>query len=140
MRVSLHEPEARLMKHGDHAIVPSYNAQISTDAAHKVIVGASLSPCSSNAQSLMPAIEEVAPNLGRKPKQMVADGGFTNRDNIVACAAQQIDFVGSLPEPKERAAAAMRSLGFAPQFSPTAFRILTMESGWSARRDASWSG
>ena len=29
-RVSLTEPEARVMKHGDNAIAPSYNAQLST--------------------------------------------------------------------------------------------------------------
>jgi hypothetical protein len=32
VRVSLSEPEARLMKHGDNAIAPSYNVQLSTDA------------------------------------------------------------------------------------------------------------
>jgi len=31
VRVSQQEPEARLMKHGDNAIAPSYNAQISTE-------------------------------------------------------------------------------------------------------------
>ncbi len=30
------------MKHGDHAIAPSYNAQISTESANKIIVGAHL--------------------------------------------------------------------------------------------------
>jgi transposase len=124
VRVSLQEPEARLMKHGDHAIAPSYNAQISTDAGSKIIVGASLSQCSSDAQSLLPAIEEVTKNLGRPPIQVVADGGYTNRDNIVACARQQIDFVGSLPDPTERSAAAMKSAGIDPEFAPAAFRIL----------------
>lgn len=124
VRVSLQEPEARLMKHGDNAIVPSYNAQISTESASKIIVGASLSQCSSDAQSLMPAIEEVSQNLGNKPGQLVVDGGYTNRDNIIACASQQIDLVGPLPDPKERSAAAMKSAGIAPEFAPAAFRIL----------------
>jgi len=124
VRVSPQEPEARLMKHGDNAIAPSYNAQISTDAEHKIIVGVHLSQCSSDAHSLMPAIEEVVKNLGRQPQQEVVDGGFTNRDNIVKCEAQQIDLVGSLPDPKERSAAAMKSLGIAPEFAPSAFRIL----------------
>jgi transposase len=123
-RVSLNEPQARVMKHGDNAIAPGYNAQISTEASHKIIVGAHLSQCSSDAQSLMPALEEVAKNLERKPGQVVVDGGFTNRENIVQCAAQQIDLVGSLPDPKERSAAAMKSLGIAPQFAPSEFRIL----------------
>jgi len=123
-RVSVQEPEARLMKHGDNAIAPSYNAQISTESANKVIVGAHLSQCSSDAQSLMPAIEEVTRNLGKKPEQVVVDGGYTNRDNIVECAARQIDLVGSLPDPKERTAAAMKALGIAAEFAPSQFRIL----------------
>ena len=123
-RVSVEEPEARLMKHGDHAIAPSYNAQISTESANKIIVGAHLSQCSSDAQSGRPAIEEVTRNLGKKPAQMVVDGGYTNRDNIVECAAQQIDLSRLLPDPKERTAAAMKSLGIAAEFAPSQFRIL----------------
>jgi transposase len=124
VRVSQQEPQARLMKHGDNAIAPSYNAQISTEAKHKLIVGAHLSQCSSDAQSLIPAIQEVAENLGKKPEQVVVDGGFTNRENIVECAAQDIDLVGSLPDPQERSAAAMKSLGIAEGFAPSQFRIL----------------
>jgi transposase len=124
VRVSLQEPEARRMKHGDNAIAPSYNAQISTEAKNKIIVGAHLSQCSSDAQSLMPALEEVAENLGKKPGQMVVDGGFTNRENIAKCAAQQIDLVGSLADPKERSAAAMKAQGIAAEFAPSEFRIL----------------
>jgi transposase len=124
VRVSLQEPEARLMKHGDNAIAPSYNAQISTEGTNKIIVGAHLSQCSSDAQSLMPALDKVAENLGKKPEQAVVDGGFTNRENIVECAAQNIDLVGSLPDPKERSAAAMKSLGIAEEFAPAQFRII----------------
>jgi transposase len=124
VRVSLSEAETRLMKHGDNAIAPSYNAQISTEASHKIIVGVHLSQCSSDAQSLMPAIEEVVQNLEKKPAQVVVDGGFTNRENIQQCAAQQIDLVGSLPDPAERSAAAMKSLGIDAKFAPSEFRIL----------------
>jgi transposase len=124
VRVSLNEADARLMKHGDNAIAPSYNAQISTEAEHKIIVGAHLSQCSSDAQSLMPSIEEVAKNLEKKPAQVVVDGGYTSRENIIQCAAQQIDMVGSLADPRERSAAAMKSLGIDPRFAPSEFRIL----------------
>ena len=124
VRVSLTEPEARIMKHGDHAIAASYNAQISTEAEHKIIVGAHLSQCSSDAQSLMAALEEVARNLEQKPEQVVVDGGFTNRANIIECAAQGIDLIGSLPRPEERSAAAMKSQGIDPAFAPQHFRVL----------------
>jgi len=124
VRVSLTEPDARVMKHGDNALAPSYNAQISTDAKERIIVGAQLSQCSSDAHGLLPALEEIAGNLGRKPAQVVVDGGFTNRDTIVECAAQQIELVGSLAKAEERSAAAMKSQGIDPAFAPHHFRIL----------------
>jgi transposase len=124
VRVSLTEPEARKMKHGDNAIAPSYNAQISTEAENKIIVGAHLSQCSNDSKSLMPALEEVERNLGKKPAQVVVDGGYTSRDNIIKCAAQGIDMVGSLRDPQERSAAAMKAMGIGAAFGPAQFRIL----------------
>jgi hypothetical protein len=122
--VSLTEAEARKMKHGDQAIAPSYNAQISTEAEHKIIIGAHLSQCSSDAQSLMPALQQVMENLGQQPTQAVVDGGFTNRHNIVECDEQGIDLIGSLPQPKERSEAAMKSHGIGAEFAPHQFRVL----------------
>ena len=125
VRVSLTEPEARRMKHGsDGGIAPSYNAQITTESSHKIIVGAHLSQCSSDAQSLQPALEVVEENLGEKPKQVVVDGGFTNRTNIVKCDAQGIDLVGSMANSQERSEAAMKSQGIDPAFAPHHFHIL----------------
>jgi transposase len=121
VRVSLTEPEARFMKHGDNAIAPSYNLQISTDAQQKAIVGIHLSQCSSDAQSLPPAVEQVEKNLGRKPEQMVVDGGYTNRGSIEAMAEQQIDLLGSMADPAERSAAAMKASGIDPAFAPRFF-------------------
>lgn len=124
VRVSMTEPEARRMKHGDNAIAPSYNAQISTDADHKIIVGSHLSQSSSDAASLLPAIGQIQENLKREPAQVVVDGGFTNRDNIVACAEKKIDLVGSMPDPVERSEASMKAAGIDPAFAPHHFHIL----------------
>src|ERR1700741_2982833 len=108
VRVSSTEAEARFMKHGDHAIAPSYNTQISTDADSGVIVGVQRSQSAEDSHGLKPAMEEVEHNLGRKPEQVVADGGFTNRESIQLMAEQEIDFYGTLPDPKERSEAAMK--------------------------------
>jgi len=124
LRVSQTEPEARRMKHGDNAIAPSYNAQLTTSADNKIIVGAHLTQCSSDAQSLLPSLEQVEERLRETPAQVVVDGGFTNRDNIRTCAEKKIDLVGSLPEPEERSAAAMKAMGIDPAFAPHHFTIL----------------
>lgn len=42
------------------------------------------------------AVRERRQRLGSKPKQMVADGGYTNRANIEAMQAAGVDFIGSL--------------------------------------------
>jgi hypothetical protein len=120
-RVSLTEPDARLMKHGDNAIAPSYNLQISTDAKQKAIVGIHLSQCSSDAQSLPAALEQIEKNLGSQPEQMVVDGGYTNRSSMQAMADKQIDLIGSLADPAERSAAAMKASGIDPAFAPRFF-------------------
>src|SRR5262249_44658380 len=93
-RVSLTEPEARMMKHGDQAIALSYNVQVSTEAKAGVIVGVDLTQSAEDSAALDPGMEEINKNLGLEPKQVVADGGFTNRQTIEDMQARNIDFIG----------------------------------------------
>ena len=120
-RVSMTEPEARKMKHGDNAMAPSYNVQVSTDEAQGVIVGVQLTQCRDDSHQLVPAVEEVKANLGSFPRQVVADGGFTNKESIQAMEKTGIDFIGSLRDPKERAEAAVKAHGIEPRFAPHFF-------------------
>ncbi len=120
-RVSMSEAEARRMKHGDHAIVPSYNLQVSTDADSGVIVGVELSQSAEDSHELPGAMKTIEENLNRKPEQVVADGGFTNRAMIEEMAASGINFYGSIKDPKERSEAAMKSHGIDPKFAPHFF-------------------
>lgn len=122
-RASLSEPEARMMKHGDNAIAPSYNVRISTDVEQKVIVGIHLTQSSSDSGSLQPAMEQVKETMGRYPEQAVADGGHTNQASIKAMNQSPIDFYGSLTEPAVRQAASMKAAGIDPAFGPSAFQI-----------------
>lgn len=121
VRVSLSEAEARQMKHGDNAMAPSYNAQVSTDADSGVIVGVHLSQSADDSHGLKPAMEEIGQNVGRMPEQVVADGGFTTREAIQTMAERRIDFYGSLRNPQERSEAAMKSHGIDPKFAPHFF-------------------
>jgi transposase len=120
-RVSVSEPEARFMKHGDGGIAPSYNVQVSTDAACGVIVGVELSQQASDDKGLAPAIAEMEKNLGRQPKQVVADGGFINRDSMHKMEARGIDLIGPVKDPKERSEAAMKASGIDPRYAPHFF-------------------
>lgn len=123
-RVSVSEPEARMMKHGDNAFAPSYNVQASTDATAGVIVGVHLSQSSDDSHSLEAAMDVVKQNLGRDAVQAVVDGGFTNRGTIEKMEKRGIDLIGSLPDPKERSEAAMKAVGIDPQYAPHCFKVL----------------
>jgi hypothetical protein len=95
-RVSTSDPQARVMKQSDGGLALSYNAQISTDAAHGLIVGVSVTQEANDSAQLLPAVDQVKERLQKKPRQMVADGGYTTRDNIQKLADQKVDFLGSM--------------------------------------------
>ena len=88
----------RVMKQSDGGYAPSYNVQLSTEASHLIIVGAEVSQSGSDFVHLIGAVSQVEQNLGHKPVQVVVDGGFTSRENIMAMAEQGVDMIGSLPE------------------------------------------
>ena len=110
-----------MMKHGDNAIAPSYNLQLSTDAEHKIVVGMHLTQCSSDSGALGTAMKEVQQTAGATPDQVVVDGGFTNQQSIAEMKAAGIEMYGSLTEPAVRQAAAMKAAGIDPAFGPAAF-------------------
>jgi len=95
-RVSTGDPQARVMQQPDRGLALSYNAQISTDAAQGMIVGVAVTQEANDSAQLVPAVERLEQRLKKKPQQMVADGGYTTRDNIEKMAGREIDFLGSM--------------------------------------------
>jgi transposase len=93
-RVSMTDPEARVMHQANGGSAPSYNVQIATDAKHCVIVDIAATNAGSDYRQLTPAVDRVEQQLEKRPKQMVVDGGYISRDNIVALAARGIDLIG----------------------------------------------
>ncbi len=109
------------MKQSDGGFAPSYNAQLSTDAAHGLIVGVGVTQAGTDYNELVGAVERVEESTGQKPKQMVADGGFTSRENILAMDARGIDLIGSIGEYSEQSTGQLRRRGVAEAFYPQAF-------------------
>ena len=121
-RASESDPEARVMKQGDGGYAPSHNVQISTDTAHSIIVGASVTQEASDQQQLVPAVEEVKKQNGRAPGQMIVDEGYTTRENVLAADERGLDLIGSTME--KDAEAVRRRLekrGLDPAFYPQNF-------------------
>jgi transposase len=121
-RASQSDPQARIMKQSNGGYAPSYNVQLSTEASNRIIVGTDVSQSGSDFVHLIGAVAQVQQNLGQKPAQMVVDGGFTSRENIVALAEQGIDMIGSLPAPNLSSAGQQRQRGVGEKFFPDKFR------------------
>lgn len=129
-RVSISDPQARVMKQSDGGLGLSYNAQISTDAAYGLIVSAVVTQDANDTAQLVPAVERLEERLGKKPQQMVADGGYTTRDNIEKMAAREIDFLGSLQKTESGVTAPQRLAPSVFTYEPESNRYLCPEGKW----------
>lgn len=115
-RVSETDPEARIMKQSDGGLAPSYNVQLSVDGANGIIVNVDVTQSVTDNAELMPAMEEIERRTGQKPKQVVADGGYTNHANIMSMSSAEIEFVGSFKDPSTMVDAQYARRGIAPEF------------------------
>src|SRR6266568_3513656 len=84
------DPESRIMKSKD-GFVQAYNAQAAVDAGAQIIVAHELTQSGNDQGQLVPLIEAIAINLGRKPAQASADSGYCSEANLEALDAHGID-------------------------------------------------
>ena len=125
-RVSETDPQARFMKQGDGGRAPSHNVQLSTDAAHRVIVGVSVTQSANDEGQLPGAMDEVKRNLGRLPQQVVVDAGYTTKETILEMAERQVELIGPMMKAGEPS---RPRRGIDPAFAHAAF-------AYDATRDA----
>ena len=71
--------------------VQAYNAQAAVDAEAQIIVAHELTQCGSDQGQLVPLVEAIENNLGRKPEQASADSGYCSEPNLKALVARCID-------------------------------------------------
>lgn len=120
-RVSKTDPQARIMKQGDGGYTPSYNVQISTDSAEKVILGVYVSQSGNDFNELIHGEEMIERNLECIPDQMVVDGGFISRENIIAIHEKGIDLIGAMPNNAVNFRYQLDKLGIDPAFHTDKF-------------------
>ena len=84
------DPESRIMKSKD-GFVQAYNAQAAVDAGAQIIVAHELTQCGNDQGQLVPLIEAIENNLGRKPAQASADSGYCSEANLEALEAHGVD-------------------------------------------------
>jgi transposase len=120
-RASMTEAEARIMKQADGGYAPCYNVQISTDMGEGIVVGVGVTNEGSDYGELLKGIDKVGENTGMVPDQVVTDGGYTSRENIINAAERGIDYIGSFGEEGGQSEGQMKRRGVAPEFRPEAF-------------------
>lgn len=96
-RVSTADPEARVMKQADGGFAPSYNVQLTTDAKASIIVGVSATQAMNDGDELVGAVERLHDRFSKHPEQIVVDGAYTNRANIEAMHALEVDLIAAVP-------------------------------------------
>lgn len=81
-RASTTDPEARIMKMADGGFRPAYNLQVTTDPASGIVVGFAATNQSSDRGQLAPAAADLERRYGRRPQRLLADGGYSGKDDI----------------------------------------------------------
>jgi transposase len=120
-RVSTSDPEARNMKQPDGGFAPSYNVQIDTDASSGVVVAVGVVQAGNDYEQLEAGIERVAQNLGQLPKEVVSDGGFVSRDNIVAMNKRRVDFIAPCVDEAGKGRSSYEGRGVSSEYHSSAF-------------------
>jgi transposase len=82
-RASTTDAEARVMKMGDGGFRPAFNAQLATDTATQIITGVDVSNSGGDQGKMAPMVHQHEERYGAAPGQMLVDGGFTKKEDIV---------------------------------------------------------
>jgi transposase len=87
------DPESRIMPDGANkgSFLQGYNAQAAVDGTAQVIVAAEVTQQSGDSGQLLPMLEQVEKNLGRKPDAASADAGYWSQSNVTDERAAGID-------------------------------------------------
>ena len=86
------------MRNGEGGTVPSYNVQLVTDTTHGLVVNVEATTDAIDYRQLEPALDRCKTTLGRLPKQIVADGDYTNHASVKAAETAGVNFYGSWQE------------------------------------------
>ena len=96
------------MKMADGSVRPAYNVQFTTAAEGAHIVGVRVTDRGSDHGLLEPAVNEIEQRYGVKPARMLADGGYTSKNDIEKVHALGVELFSPLPKSKGDPAAPKR--------------------------------
>jgi hypothetical protein len=70
------------MLSSEKAFIQAYNAQLAVDAETQIAVAAELSNQEARAPHLIPVLDQVKQNTGRRSKEVSADAGYFSEKNL----------------------------------------------------------
>ena len=122
------DPQSRILKTKD-GYIQGYNAQAAVDGTVQIIVAHGLTHSMSDHDQLVPLMDGVEQNLGRKPKEVSADAGYLSEANLAALADRKIGAYiatgrAKHPDKAKRATTGLRS---------KAMRDKLRRAGWRSR-------
>jgi len=87
------DPESRIMADGANkgSFLQGYNAQAAVDATAQVIVAAEVTQETTDNRQLLPMLDQVKQNMGRKPEAASADAGYWSEANATDESVADID-------------------------------------------------
>jgi transposase len=119
-RVSLTDPEARVMKTSEGGWTPSYNVQVCTDTAHGIIIDVAATQAGNDRDQLSPAIKRLQQRVGL-PEQILTDSAYVSHGNIETADKEGIDLIAAVanaaPDPHQ-----YERRGIVSEFHAEAFR------------------
>ena len=83
------DPDSRILKTRD-GFVQGYNGQIAVDGHRQVITAHRLTTNGADHDALAPLVDDTVRHCRRKPREVSADAGFCNDDNLAALETRRI--------------------------------------------------
>jgi transposase len=81
-RVSTTDPQATVMKMADGGFRPAYNVEYATTCDGQVVVGVDVVTVGSDQGQMPPMLDQIGGRFGRRPNEVLVDGGFANLEDI----------------------------------------------------------
>ena len=128
------DPESRIMKDGaTKSFVQAYNGQAAVDGHAQIIVAAAVTQDANDKKQLLPMLEQVARNMGRKPEHATADAGYFSEAAVTDPKVEGIELLVP-PERQKRGAGNDTSAVSTGAESPAAAEPKSRQVGESAEQ------
>lgn len=100
-RVSTTDADARVMKMADGGFRPAFNVQFAGDTGSQVVTGVDVSNVGSDKGLLEPMLTQHADRYGRRPNEVLVDGGFMKKEAIDAATQGGVTVYAPVQVPKK---------------------------------------